>query len=636
MALNKDLVKYFKVRWTGLASVIDGADPDDNPDLAFLEGTVTFTPNLPFGASIKFQQIGEPYSIVPIKRKIQVIGGVFNDQSRPYIKLESPTMPFANPQSWNWKVDFDLYYNQVPVPLLSFNFTGDPDDDLDLTNLSPGQDPLTGIWTAVGPPGTGIKRVEITGNQMVVVMDDEFETHLPPVIIPAVDDANAAAAAALASQVIASQQATIATTKAGEANTSAGTASTQAGIATTKAGEASTSATTATTQAGIATTKAGEANTSAGTATAQAGIATTKAGEASGSAGNAYTSAGLAAGSAGTASTKAGQATQALADVQALQVAIQASLDAYGINFQDWMGRAETAAQAAEQALADANAMIIPNNAVTEPKIADNAVTTTKIASGAVTSDKIADGTIATADLADLAVTGGKIADSTIPGSKLSNLAVTAGKIANKTVTGAQIADGTITSTQIAPAGVSSANLNSKIVTAGKIADNTITAGQIAPDTITAAQIAPDAITASELADGAVDTTAILDANVTLAKLATSAKATGFNYGIWFDTRKVGLGDGLAPMGFTFPVAFKVTKITLKMGTADGTGTTTVMPKKNTTNFANSISINAGSLTNSSTYNQDFAIGDDLTFDTTLIGGTPGKQLKALVEGYPL
>ena len=102
-----------------------------------------------------------------------------------------------------------------------------------------------------------------------------------------------------AAAATATTQAGIATTKAGEASTSASTATTQAGTATTKAGEASTSA-------GIATTKAEEASTSAATATTQAGIATTKAGEAS-------TSAGIATTQAGTATTKAGEAAASAA-----------------------------------------------------------------------------------------------------------------------------------------------------------------------------------------------------------------------------------------------------------------------------------------------------------------------------------
>lgn len=60
------------------------------------------------------------------------------------------------------------------------------------------------------------------------------------------------------------------------------------------------------------------------------------------------------------------------------------------------------------------------------------------------------------------------------------------------------------------------------------------------------------------------------------------------------------------------------------------------MPKKNAANFTSAISINAGSLSNSGTYTQDFAVGDALIFDTTVIGGTPGKYMEALIEGYQL
>lgn len=89
--------------------------------------------------------------------------------------------------------------------------------------------------------------------------------------------------------------ATIATTKAGEASTSAtnasnsaATATNQATIATTKAGEASASATSASNSAASATTKANEASASATSASNSANTATTKANEASSSATAAY------------------------------------------------------------------------------------------------------------------------------------------------------------------------------------------------------------------------------------------------------------------------------------------------------------------------------------------------------------
>ena len=144
-------------------------------------------------------------------------------------------------------------------------------------------------------------------------------------------------------------------------------------------------------------------------------------------------------------------------------------------------------------------------------------------------------------------------------------------------------------------------------------------------------------VTATELADNAVDTAAILDSNVTLAKLAQAAKTGGFEFGHSFDTRKVGLGDGIAPLGYRFPMPFMVTKTTVEFSTADGTGSTIITPKKNGTDFATgATTVAAGSLTGSTSHSTSFAYGDKLTFNVTQIGGTPGKILKILVEGYAL
>lgn len=58
-------------------------------------------------------------------------------------------------------------------------------------------------------------------------------------------------------------------------------------------------------------------------------------------------------------------------------------------------------------------------------------------------------------------------------------------------------------------------------VTTAKLANLAVTAAKIANDTITATQLASGAVLADELAANAVITAKILDANVTLAKLAT-------------------------------------------------------------------------------------------------------------------
>lgn len=168
---------------------------------------------------------------------------------------------------------------------------------------------------------------------------------------------------AMSSQLAsATAQATIATTKAGEASASASSASASATTATSKASEAgasatsasnsatsaSASATTATTKASealasqvasaasasTASTKASEANTSAGnaansasTATTQAGIATTKATEASNSASSAATSASTATTKAdsATASASAASASATLASTKASEASADAT-----------------------------------------------------------------------------------------------------------------------------------------------------------------------------------------------------------------------------------------------------------------------------------------------------------------------
>jgi hypothetical protein len=168
---------------------------------------------------------------------------------------------------------------------------------------------------------------------------------------------------AMSSQLAsATAQATISTTKAGEASASASSASSSASTATSKAGEASASATsasnsatsatasaaTATTKASealasqvasaasasTASTKASEANTSAGnaansasTASTQAGIATTKATEASNSASNAATSASTATTKAdsATASASAASASATLASTKASEASSDAT-----------------------------------------------------------------------------------------------------------------------------------------------------------------------------------------------------------------------------------------------------------------------------------------------------------------------
>lgn len=583
-------------------------DEDKFPDRVMATGTAFLKPNIRDGyAENAVGPDGIAELNLPAPIQCEIANGWLTFNGDPYVWL------LVSRELWNWNISFpQLRVNGVSKKLDSFNFTLEPATPSQLAdplykgiNLAPlieFVNPETGQKSVKGDRGWGIGEFTVVGDNLILTLDDPLHTQLPPRQIPQIVAATAAKNAAEAARDKSQEYRDSAFAHRQAAEAARGGAETAEDAADAARGIAIGARDQALIYRNETNVSKDAAAVSEGNALASANSAITKAGEANASkiaAGTSETNAlgykNAAEAARDIAITNRDQAVTAKNDaVTARGDAITAKTDAVA---------AKVAAEAARDAAVGG---VVPDNGVTTIKIQDLAVTGAKID--------------------NLTITGGKLADSTVAGSKLSNQAVTAGKIANNTITATQIADGTITATQIADSGITSVKLNSKIVTAAKIAD----------DTITALQIAPNAITASELADASVDTAAIVDANVTLAKLAMGAKTTGFNYGIWFDTRKVGLGDGLAPLGFTFPVAFKVTKITLKMGTVDGTGTTTVMPKKNATNFANSISINAGSLTNSSTYNQDFAIGDDLIFDTTLIGGTPGKQLKALVEGYPL
>ena len=97
------------------------------------------------------------------------------------------------------------------------------------------------------------------------------------------------ASAASGSATAANASKLAAATSEGNAAASATTATQQAGIATARAGDAAASATVAGQQAGIATTKAGEAAGSASTATQKAQVAIDKAAEAAASAAAAQT-----------------------------------------------------------------------------------------------------------------------------------------------------------------------------------------------------------------------------------------------------------------------------------------------------------------------------------------------------------
>ncbi len=201
---------------------------------------------------------------------------------------------------------------ETPKDIAPVNFTDGSvllEQDLDLLaafNLYTAQESADGVADAIVKDSTGVWDAQ--SRRIKSVADP----------VNANDAVNKTwAETGMSSQLAsATAQATISTTKAGEAAASASSASTSASTATTKASEASASATSASNSAtsasgsaATATTKASEALASQVAAAASASTASTKASEANTSAGNAASSASTASTQAGIATTKATEAS---------------------------------------------------------------------------------------------------------------------------------------------------------------------------------------------------------------------------------------------------------------------------------------------------------------------------------------
>ena len=271
----------------------------------------------------------------------------------------------------------------------------------------------------------------------------------------------------------------------------------QATIATTKAGEASTSATTA-------TTKASEASTSATTATTKASEAST---------------------SATTASTKATEATTAKTGAETAQTAAEAARDAA-------LGHSNTANSSAVQTVAGSNTQVVGvyNNIANVNTVAGVNTDVTTVAG--ISSDV----TTVAADASDIGTVSTNIANVNNVGNNIANVNAVHGNASNINTVAADGTDiGTI-ATNIANvnivAGISSnvttvAGLESKMDTviadasdigavAGNIGDVTTVAG-INSDVDTVAGIAAKVTT---VADNITD---VQNADTNATNAATSA-----------------------------------------------------------------------------------------------------------------
>lgn len=111
-----------------------------------------------------------------------------------------------------------------------------------------------------------------------------------------------------------------------------------------------------------------------------------------------------------------------------------------------------------------------------------------------------------------------------------------------------------------------------------------------------------------------------------ISDLSTAARRIQIAYIQTLDTRAVGTGQ--VPEGYICQEAMTITSVAYRMGTTDGSGTTTVELRKNGSTVSGTSGTASASPT-AVTGSWSFAVGDILTVHITAVGTTPGKRLTA-------
>lgn len=470
-----------------------------------------------------------------------------------------------------------------------------------------------------GPQGVSVDEITISGNNLVFALTEgPDQSVLVPALVQSSTDA-AAAQAAKAGAETARSGAESAKTAAETARTAAQTAKTGAETARTGAEAARTGAESAQSSATSSQSAA------AGSATAAAGSAT------------------AASGSATTATTAAATATGARDETVTARDAAQAS--------------AATALTAADEANADATAADIARIA------AEAAAENAENAGGVATTRRIDTGTgltgggDLTADRShavDFGTGAGKVtegndsrlSDARTPLPHAHEMSDVNGLVpATTTTQGLVKLAGHLTGTAdvptIAALAVGTANIATGAVTKAKT-DAGVQASLGKADTASqpghahAATDISDATTVGRLVLKAADAAAARTA-IAAAPAATSVQAGMIPADICFvhtgdSTRKTGLGGNASGARIARPTTY--TALTVDLATADASGVTTVVVKKNGVAVSGmTVSITAPALTASVTGTWAYSAGDVLTVEITAIGTTPGKGCTANIVG---
>lgn len=211
-------LKYGKVVGRFLANIADGPDINDLPEFVPLVGTITFTAEVP--KVLVATATPKPATFVQLPDHYVCSldeFGYITWRGQPGVRLVAPTA-VANPNSWTWRVSFDLSYDGKRVPMDSFSFEvpeyipgpnpADPDTGsvglVDLALVSP----VPGSTGNAVVRGVSVNSVGLSGTALVFGLDNG--TFLPPVTVPAITDATNAATAAAASASSAAASATAA------------------------------------------------------------------------------------------------------------------------------------------------------------------------------------------------------------------------------------------------------------------------------------------------------------------------------------------------------------------------------------------------------------------------------------------
>lgn len=230
-------LKFGRIVGRFLANTADGVDSDDMPEFEPLSGTVTIKAE-PFKILVP-QGDPDPATVVQLPEYYTCTlddEGYLINQGERGVRVIAPTPGTTNPDSYTYRVSFDLYYGATKVPIPPYSFyvaeftpgpdTGNPDaGSVGLTDLAK-VSPVPGSMGNAVTSGVSVISVALVGNALVFSLSDG--STLPPVTVPQIEAASDSADAAEASAAAASASAVAAEDAVNSFDVTVGTVTTGA------------------------------------------------------------------------------------------------------------------------------------------------------------------------------------------------------------------------------------------------------------------------------------------------------------------------------------------------------------------------------------------------------------------------